>query len=140
MPAPSKSMTRRQYETLATFRYELRRFLRYSEQITRDHGLTPLQYQLMLQIRGFPGGRSPTVGELAERLQAKHHGVVSLLTRCERLSLIERRASPADRRSVHVRLTARGEKALERLARLHRDELMTRGARFALPELKALAR
>jgi DNA-binding MarR family transcriptional regulator len=117
-------MTQRQYETLATFRYELRRFLRYSEQLTRRHGLTPLQYQLMLQVRGFPGGRAPTVGELAERLQAKHHGVVSLLTRCEQRQLIERRANQSDRRSVHVRLTARGEKALARLAQLHRDELL----------------
>lgn len=133
-------MTRRQYEALATFRYELRRFMRYSEQVTRRHGLTPLQYQLMLQIRGFPGGRAPTVGDLAERLQAKHHGVVSLLTRCERLSLIERHANAADRRSVHVRLTARGERALERLARLHRDQLLAHGAPFALRGLKALAR
>ena len=140
MPETAKSMTRDQYEALATFRYELRRFLRYSEQVTRLHGLTPLQYQLMLQIRGFPGGRSPTVGELAERLQAKHHGVVSLLTRCERLRLIERRSSSSDRRSVHVRLTARGEKALERLARLHRDELLARGSPFGLPGLNALAR
>src|SRR5262245_7030314 len=128
MPAAAKPMTRRQYEALATFRYELRRFLRYSEEITRSHGLTPLQYQLMLQVRGFPRGRPPSVGELAERLQAKHHGVVSLLTRCERLRLIERRANSADRRTVHVRLTARGERALERLARLHRDELVARGA------------
>jgi DNA-binding MarR family transcriptional regulator len=140
MALTAKSMTRRQYEALATFRYELRRFLRYSEQVTRRHGLTPLQYQLMLQIRGFPGGRSPTVGELAERLQAKHHGVVSLLTRCERASLVERRANPADRRAVHVHLTAQGEKALERLARLHRDELITRRAPFAPRGLKAPAR
>jgi len=140
MALTAKSMTRSQYEALATFRYELRRFLRYSEQVTRRHGLTPLQYQLMLQIRGFPGGRSPTVGELAERLQAKHHGVVSLLTRCERLRLIERRASPVDRRTVHVHLTAQGEKALERLARLHRDELITRRAAFAPRGLLARAR
>ena len=133
-------MTRGQYEALATFRYELRRFMRYSEQLTRRHGLTPLQYQLMLQIRGFPGGHSPTVGELAERLQAKHHGVVSLLTRCERLRLVERRANPADRRAVHVHLTAQGEKALEQLARLHRDELITRGAPFAPQGLKARAK
>jgi DNA-binding MarR family transcriptional regulator len=140
MPATAKSMTRRQYEALARFRYELRRFMRYSEQVTRRHGLTPLQYQLMLQIRGFPGGREPTVSELAERLQAKHHGVVSLLTRCERLSLIERRANAIDRRSVHVRLTSRGERALERLARLHRDELLARSAPFALQGLRAPAK
>jgi DNA-binding MarR family transcriptional regulator len=140
MPASPKTVTQRQYEALATFRYELRRFLRYSEQVTRRHGLTPLQYQLMLQIRGFPGGRSPTVSELAERLQAKHHGVVSLLTRCEQRRLIERRANRSDRRSVHVRLTARGEKAVERLARLHRDELLALGVPFALRGLKQLAK
>lgn len=140
MPALSKAVTRRQYEALAAFRYELRRFLRYSEQITRRHGLTPLQYQLMLQIRGFPGGRLPTVSELAERLQAKHHGVVSLLTRCERLRLVERRANSSDRRSVHIRLTPRGERALERLARLHRDELISRAGPLGLRGLQAPAR
>lgn len=133
-------MTQRQYEALAMFRYELRRFLRYSEQLTRRYGLTPLQYQLMLQVRGFPGGRAPTVGELAERLQAKHHGVVSLLTRCEQRRLVERRASEADRRSVHVRLTTRGEKALELLAQLHRDELLARGSPFTLRGLQGRAK
>lgn len=140
MAASPKSMTQRQYEALAMFRYELRRFLRYSEQLTRRYGLTPLQYQLMLQVRGFPGGRAPTVGELAERLQAKHHGVVSLLTRCEQRRLVERRASEADRRSVHVRLTTRGEKALELLAQLHRDELLARGSPLTLRGLQGRAK
>src|SRR5688572_233288 len=70
-------VTKRQYEALANFRYQLRKFLRYSEQITRSHGMTPLQYQLMLHIKGFPGREWATVSELAERMQAKHHGVVS---------------------------------------------------------------
>ncbi|MBX5462487.1 MAG: MarR family transcriptional regulator [Steroidobacteraceae bacterium] len=134
----SGEVTKRQYEALAHFRYQLRRFLRYSEQITRKHGLTPLQYQLMLQIKGYPGRNWATVSELAERLQAKHNGVVALITRCEKLGLVERRASQEDRRIVRIRLSARGKRALRRLAQLHRDELLShRGA--LLPHIQDLA-
>jgi DNA-binding MarR family transcriptional regulator len=116
-------VTPRQYRALADFRYQLRRFLRYSEEVTRRHGLTPLQYQLLLQIKGYPRGERATVGELAERLQAKHHGVVALAKRCEQLQLLEREPSDADRRVVYLRLSKKGEKALAVLAKLHRDEL-----------------
>jgi DNA-binding MarR family transcriptional regulator len=134
----SSEVTKRQYEALANFRYRLRRFLRYSEQITRKHGLTPLQYQLLLQIKGYPGRDWATVSELAERLQAKHNGVVSLLTRCEKLGLVERRNNATDRRIVHIHLTARGERALRRLAQLHRDELLSyRG--MLLPDMSELS-
>jgi DNA-binding MarR family transcriptional regulator len=132
------AVTKRQFEALANFRYQLRRFLRYSEEVTRKHGMTPLQYQLMLQIKGYPGRDWANVSELAERLQAKHHGVVALLTRCERLALVERRVKEDDRRTVHVRLTAKGEKALAKLAALHRDELLNAGGHFAIPSLRDL--
>jgi DNA-binding MarR family transcriptional regulator len=122
MKSDSKPMTMQQYRALADFRYELRRFLRYSEQVTRGHGLTPLQYQLLLQIKGSPDSRGGTIGGLAERLQAKHHGVVALATRCEKLGLIVRQASKDDRRVVYLTLSAKGDRALERLARWHRDE------------------
>jgi hypothetical protein len=77
-------MSKKDFEALADFRYQLRRFLRFSEEITRRHGVTPLQYLLLLNIKGFPGREWATAGELAERLQAKHHGVVALITRCVR--------------------------------------------------------
>src|SRR5665213_1403949 len=101
MKSEDKPMTMHQYRALADFRYELRRFLRYSEQVTRRNGLTPLQYQLMLQIKSFSDGSGITISGLAERLQAKHHGVVALATRCEKLGLIARRASKEDRRVVY---------------------------------------
>ena len=123
-------VTKRQYEALANFRYRLRQFLRYSEEITRLHGMTPLHYQLLLQVKGYPGRDWATISELAERLQAKHHGVVSLITRCQRLGLVKREANEADRRTVHVRLTAKGEAALSRLAELHRDELLAHRDQF----------
>ncbi len=126
-------VTKKQYETLATFRYELRRYLRYSEEVTRKHGVTPLQYQLLLQIKGYPDREQATITELAERLQAKHHGVVALITRCESLGLVERRVDEEDRRRVLVRLTDKGEKRLERLAELHRSELLSLQKRFFVP-------
>ena len=132
MPTRRAPVTKRQYEALANFRYRMRQFLRYSEEITRKHGLTPLQYQLMLQVKGYPGREWATISELAERLQAKHHGVVSLITRCEKLGLVKRRPSDEDRRTVHVQLTSKGEAALGRLAELHRDELLTHRDQFVV--------
>lgn len=129
---------KRQYETLAAFRYELRRFLRHSEEMTRRHGITPLQYQLLLHVKGFPGREYASVTELAERLQAKHHGVVSLVTRSEAAGLVERRISEADRRLVHVYLTSKGEQKLAKLADLHRRELLQLQGRFFVPDAEAL--
>lgn len=121
-PARGK-VTKAEFERLARFRYELRRFLRFSEEATRAAGITALQYQLMLQVQGYPGRDWATVGEIAERLQAQHHGVVSLVSRCEAAGLVSRATSAADRRRVEVRLTRRGAACLAALARLHRDEL-----------------
>ncbi|MEP6547807.1 MAG: MarR family transcriptional regulator [Gammaproteobacteria bacterium] len=129
-------MTLHEYQSLADFRYELRRFLRYSEQVTRRHGLTPLQYQLLLQIKGYPQRSRATIGQLAERLQAKHHGVVALSTRCEKLGLLKRQTSNEDRRVVFLTLTSKGNRALEALAEWHRDELRSLQGRFVVPPLK----
>jgi DNA-binding MarR family transcriptional regulator len=134
----SKPMTLRQYRALADFRYELRRFLRYSEELARRHGITPLKYQLLLQVKGYPGREHATVGELAERLQAKHHGVVALVSRCEEAGLVTRRTSTEDRRAVVVELTPTGERLLERLARLHRNELMAIRGRLLFPDPRTL--
>ena len=124
-------MSKADFERLAHFRYHLRRYLRFSEDVTRRNGITSLQYQLMLQIRGFPGRDWATVGELAERLQAMHHGVVSLISRCEAAGLVKRRIGSSDKRRVEVKLTKKGDACLERLARLHRAEL--RHCRVSLP-------
>ena len=133
MSEAGKPMTARQYRALADFRYAVRRYLRYSEELTRRHGMTPLQYQMMLPVRG----RGPlTVGELAERLQARHHGVVALVTRCARAGLVARRPSTVDRRAVLVELTPRGTEALEQLARLHRNELLAGQGRLVVPDLE----
>jgi DNA-binding MarR family transcriptional regulator len=116
-------MNKSEFEALAEFRYQLRRFLRFSETAVQLEGITPLHYQLLLQIKGFPGRAWATIGELAERLQASHHGTVALVSRCESVGLVRREKDPQDKRQVRVHLTETGDQQITRLARLHRDEL-----------------
>jgi DNA-binding MarR family transcriptional regulator len=139
-PARDRGLTKADIETLANFRYQLRRYLRFSEEATRNEGITSLQYQLLLQIKGFPGREWATIGELAERLQAKHHGVVSLVSRCEEAGLVTRALSRDDRRKVEVRLTAKGGKCLDRLADMHRGELLSLHGDFFVPDASAFRR
>lgn len=133
------ALGKQEFEALSQFRYQLRRFLRFSEQVTRQNGITPLQYLLLLHIEGFPGRDWATVGELAERLQAKHHGVVALISRCEKLGWVARAQGKTDRREVEVHLTATGRRKVGRMAQLHRDELLNLEGGFLVPTLQALS-
>lgn len=116
---------KRDFETLSEFRYRLRCFQRFSENAAQQAGITPHQYLLLLHLKGFPGRDWATVGELAERLQVRHHGVVSLVSRAEKLKLVARKNSSLDRRQVEVHLLARGEQFLRTLAARHQAELET---------------
>ena len=137
MPKPDDSpLNKRDFEMLADFRYQIRKFVRFSEQLALRHGLQPQQYLLLLQVKGYPGREWATVGELAERLQAQHHGVVALISRCEKLGLVERRRSSEDRRRIEIRVLAKGEKLLHKLARLHRAELVSLQGRFVVPSIR----
>ncbi len=113
----------------------MRRFERFSENAVQAEGITPLQYLLLLHLKGYRGRDWATVGELAERLQAKPNGVVALVTRCEANGFVERRASLHDRRSVEIHLLPAGEAILRRLAELHRAELVSLDGIFAIPLL-----
>lgn len=121
-------------ERLSHFRFQLRRFLRVSEDLCRQAGITPLQYQLLLHVRGFPGRDWANVGELAERLQAQHHGAVALVTRCEQAGLVTRQTAADDRRQVEVHLTEKGEGILLQLAELHQPELQLLREEFVFPD------
>ena len=132
-------MSKAELEKLAEFRYQLRRFLRFSEEATKSRGVTMLQYLLLLQVKGFPGRDHASVGELAERLQAQQHGVVALVTRCEAAGLVARMPATHDRRRVEVRLTAHGDACLDELAQLHRAELATLAGRFTVPDMGAVS-
>jgi DNA-binding MarR family transcriptional regulator len=126
-------LTKKEFEALSEFRFQLRRFERFSENVVHKHGITPLQYLLLLHIKGYPGRNFATVGELAERLQAVQHGVVALISRCEENGWVERRQSDSDKRQVEVHLLADGERMLMQLAALHRAELRSLNGVFPIP-------
>lgn len=131
----SRALSKKQYESLSEFRYQLRRFLYFSESVVQTESLTPLQYLLMLHIRGFPGKDWATVGELAERLQMKPHGAVALITRCEEAGLVRRQVSTTDRRQVEIHILPEGAAKLERLAGLHRTELRSLKGTFHVDQI-----
>jgi DNA-binding MarR family transcriptional regulator len=111
-----------EYQALASFRRELRRFLRFSEDAARAAGLSPQQHQLLLAIRGHQGDSPPTVGELADALQVKHHSMVGLVNRTVQAGYLRREPSLVDQRTVHVVLTPQGEEILQALTVAHRSE------------------
>jgi DNA-binding MarR family transcriptional regulator len=118
-----KKVTKSEYEALATFRYVLRQFLRFSEDAASAIGLTPQQHQVLLAIKGYPDRDRILIGELAERLQIRHHSVVGLVDRLVTLGLVTREQGTGDRRQVFVALTDVGGDLLEQLATAHRGEL-----------------
>jgi DNA-binding MarR family transcriptional regulator len=130
-----KKLTLSDYQALAEFRYQIRRFLHFSEQVVKNAGLERGQYQLMLAIKGMPAEVRPTIGELANRMQIRHHSAVELVNRLEARGFVHRTRAEKDRREVLLALTPKGEKVLGELALHHHDEI-----RSAAPELVAALR
>lgn len=120
-------LTTEDYRALAEFRYQLRRFTSFSEQMARAAGVEPQQHQLLLAIKGFPGGGPATIGALAERLSLRHHSAVELVDRAEERGLVSRKRADDDRRRVVVELTDAGERVLSKLVLFSRAELQNRG-------------
>jgi DNA-binding MarR family transcriptional regulator len=132
------NLSKNDFETLSEFRYRLRCFMRFSEELTRKFGVTNLQYLLLLHVKGYEGREWATIGELAERLQSHHNGVVTLASRCEKLGLVYRRRGTMDKREVEIHLTADGDKLVRKLAGLHRRELLGLSGAFKVPGAKEL--
>jgi DNA-binding MarR family transcriptional regulator len=123
------------YRALAEFRYQIRRFVRFSEEAARKAGLEPQHHQLMLALKGISAGQEPRIAYLAERLQIRHHSAVELVDRLAKKGLIHRTRGQIDRREVHVSLTPRGDRVLRDLTLHTRAEL-----RSAAPTLVAALR
>jgi DNA-binding MarR family transcriptional regulator len=119
----SEDITLAEYQALAEIRYQIRRFLHFSEQASRAIGLEPQQHQLLLALKGLPDGRSASVADLAERLQIQHHSTVELINRMVDRALLTRSRAAHDQRQVLVQLTPSGEAMLQQLSLQHRTEL-----------------
>ena len=122
-----KKLTLSDYQALAEFRYQIRRFLHFSELEVKQAGLERGQYQLMLAIKGMPAGVRPRIRELADRMQIRHHSTVELINRLEAGGFVYRTRAQDDRREVLLALTSNGEKVLGELALHHREELRSAG-------------
>lgn len=120
------AISSRDYQALYEFRQSIRRFLHFSSETARAVGIEPQQHQLLLAVKSAPGSVAE-IGEVAERLQIRHHSAVELLNRTAEAGLIVRRRSETDRRHVCVRLTPAGEAVLRRLSESHRQELQRGG-------------
>ncbi len=127
------------YRALAGFRFQIRRFLHFSEAEAHSDGLEPQQHQFLLAIRALTGPSGPTVGELAEQLLIRHHSAVGLADRLVDRGMVKRERGGKDRRQVHIRLTGLGESTLMRLSSAHRAELLNSGP-LLVESLAALLR
>jgi DNA-binding MarR family transcriptional regulator len=123
------------YWALAEFRYQIRRFLHFSEEAARHAAVEPQHHQLMLAIKGKPDEEPARIAYLAERLQIQHHSAVELVDRLDKKGLITRTRGEHDRREVFVQLTPRGLRILDELTVHTSAEL-----RSAAPRLVATLR
>jgi DNA-binding MarR family transcriptional regulator len=122
MPRP-RDIEAHEYRALAELRYQVRRFLNFSEAAARGATIEPQQHQLLLVLKGLPADRRPTIRIVAERLQIQHNSAVELVQRSVERGLIERRTGVQDRREASLHITLRGERVLRALSLAHRDEL-----------------
>jgi len=111
------------YQALAEFRYQIRKFLHFSDAAIEGAGLERSQYQLMLTIKGMPEGVRPRIRDIAERMLIQHHSAVELIDRLETGGYVRRERGQNDRREVLLALTAKGERVLGQLALHHHEEL-----------------
>ena len=124
----ARDLTAQDYRALAEFRYQIRRFLHFSEEAARLAGINPQQHQLLLTLKGLPKGVEPNIGEIAERLHIRHHSAVELTDRLTERQLVQKRQSPVDRRRVLLEITAHGEAVLRKLSLIHRAQLESVGS------------
>src|SRR5258708_678867 len=122
MMARAVPLTHHEFQALSEFRFQIRKFLQFSEDQARANGIEPQQHQLLLAIKGLPAGVKPTIGQLASRLLIRHHSAVELVNRLAEQGSVKRVPAEEDHREVLLRLTHKGETLLHNLSVAHYDE------------------
>jgi DNA-binding MarR family transcriptional regulator len=131
-----RSLSREDIQRVAEFRFQLRRFLNFSNAAAEEAGLRPQQYQLLQCVSGLPDKLEPTIANVAARMMLKHNSAVELVDRTIEQGLLKRVPDPVDHRRILLRVTAQGERVLASLTAYHLEELDQAG-----PELiRALRR
>lgn len=123
----SRQLQHEDYDALASFRYSMRKFLRFSkDELAKRENLTPEQYEALLALRAHRGESGLTIGQLSERLQVKHHSAVSLVAKLVERGFVSRKTGTRDRRQVFLKLTPSGNAILVKVAASHREEIRRR--------------
>lgn len=123
LESAEETLSDEDYHRQAEFRHALRRFLHFSEKQAAAEGITPQQHLLLLMVRGHPRYPTVSIGDVADRLQIRHHSASLLVERCVQRGLLTRREDPDDRRKALVGLTDEGFRVLERITLRNRREL-----------------
>ncbi len=138
----AETLDKSEYRKLEEFRFQIRRFLNFSESAARLAGIEPQQHQALLVLKAVPEDCFPTIGYLAGRLFVKHHSAVGLVDRLQAMGLLTRRTSAEDARQVFIQLTRKGIRVLHSLSVTHQTELremsskLTRALRALNPPSK----
>ncbi len=131
MSSSHSDLSQEEYEELADFRYQIRRFLNFSEDAAQSTGIAATQHQALLALKAMPKEGRCTIGWIAERMFLQHQSAVGLVDRLERRDLVVRMPSQDDGRQVVVALTPHGNAILQRLSLAHREELEKTGPALA---------
>lgn len=121
------SLSRDQFQRLAEFRFQLRRFLHFSHAAAERTGVRPQQYQLLLCVQGMPDELDATIATVAGRMMLKHNSAVELVDRTIEQGLLRRVSDPTDHRRILLKVTAQGEHVMASLAEYHLEELEQAG-------------
>ena len=109
---------------------EMRRRLRDKFDVTLP------RFDLMAQLDKAPNGM--TLGELSKRMMVSNGNVTGLAERLVEQGLLDRRASPNDRRAQIVSLTAEGRRTFRAMARTHEDWIAEMFAGLDAGEIETL--
>ena len=120
---PDQGLSTQQFAAIASFRYELRRFLAFSEAAAAEVGLPAQQHQALLAMMGHGG--TPSIGLLAEQLLIAPHTAAELVLRKVEAGLVEKAPSAQDRRRIELTMTAKARDLMHRLTTAHVRELET---------------
>jgi DNA-binding MarR family transcriptional regulator len=127
----SELVSNADYRRLLELRTGIRKYLKWSADRARESGLTPAQHQLLLAVKGHDEANGPTVSDVADYLQLRHHSTVELIDRAVAAVLVERASDPDDARVVRLKLTDDGRMKLDDLASQHLHELERLGAHMS---------
>jgi DNA-binding MarR family transcriptional regulator len=126
----SPEFTTAQFRQLSEMRYQLLKFLHFSQDAADRAGIRPQQHQLLLAVHGMPLNVEPSIANVAQRMLLKHNSAVELVDRTIDLGFLRRTHDLTDHRRILLRLTPEGERLLRSLTEHHVAELEVAGPRL----------